>query len=126
MTGLLAVEFRCQQQSCWCHWDTIQAASVVVVKLILSSDNTRVSTGDFENEGAVTVRGEKGVPVLRVESLETVETAIPFLDQSVEYREVILSLVVPNVEVGSPLGLDSVMFSREKFEQTGGGVFFAR
>ena len=44
-------------------------APAVVVELTLASDNIRLRTGALGNEGAVTIRGDRDVPVLRIETL---------------------------------------------------------
>ena len=45
-----------------------RAAPAVVVELTLASDNLRLRTGALGNEGAVTIRGDRDVPVLRIET----------------------------------------------------------
>ena len=98
-----------------------RAAPAVVVELTLASDNLRLRTGALGNEGAVTIRGDRDVPVLRIETLEVVEAVDIFLDLAIESREVILSLGVLNPDVESSFGLDSGAFEREEVERTGKG-----
>ena len=77
------------------------AAPAVVVELTLASDNLRLRTGALGNEGAVTIRGDRDVPVLRIETFEIVEAVDIFLDLAIESREVMLSLGVLNPDVES-------------------------
>ena len=98
-----------------------RAAPAVVVELTLASDNLRLLTGALGSEGAVTIRGDRNVPVLRIETLEVVEAVDIFLDLAIESREVMLSLGVLNPDVESSFGLDSDAFEREEVERTGGG-----
>ena len=77
--------------------------------------------GALGNEGAVTIRGDRDVPVLRIETFEVVEAVDIFLDLAIESREVILSLGVLNADVESSFGLDSDAFEREEVERTGEG-----
>ena len=98
-----------------------RAAPAVVVEFTLASDNLRLRTGALGNEGAVTIRGDRDVPVLRIETLEVVEAVDIFLDLPIESREVMLSLGVLNADVESSFGLDSDAFEREEVERTGEG-----
>ena len=50
-----------------------RAAPAVVVELTLASESLRLLTGALGSEGAVTIRGDRNVPVLRIETLEVVE-----------------------------------------------------
>ena len=50
-----------------------RAAPAVVVELTLASESLRLLTGTLGSEGAVTIRGDRDVPVLRIETLEVVE-----------------------------------------------------
>ena len=97
-----------------------RAAPAVVVELTLASDNLRLLTGALGNEGAVTIRGDRNVPVLRIETFEVVEAVEIFLDLAIESREVMLSLGVLNADVESSFGLDRDAFERE-VERTGEG-----
>ena len=100
-----------------------RAAPAVVVELTLASDNLRLRTGALGSEGAVTIRGDRDVPVLRIETLDVVEAVDIFLDLAIESREVMLSLGVLNPDVESSFGLDSDTFEREQVKRTGeGGV----
>ena len=98
-----------------------RAAPAVVVELTLASESPRLLTGALGSEGAVTIWGDRDVPVLRIETLEVVEAVDIFLDLSIESREVMLSLGVLNPDVESSLGLDRDAFEREKDERTGEG-----
>ena len=69
----------------------------------------------------MTIRGDRDVPVLRIETFEVVEAVDIFLDLPIESREVILSLGVLNPDVESSFGLDSDAFEREEVERTGEG-----
>ena len=69
----------------------------------------------------MTIRGDRDVPVLRIETFEVVEAVDIFLDLPIESREVMLSLGVLNPDVESSLGLDRDAFEREKDERTGEG-----
>ena len=69
----------------------------------------------------MTIRGDRDVPVLPIETLDVVEAVDIFLDLPIESREVILSLGVLNADVESSFGLDSDAFEREEVEQTGEG-----
>ena len=69
----------------------------------------------------MTIRGDRDVPVLRIETFEVVEAVDIFLDLAIESREVILSLGVLNADVESSFGLDSDAFEREEVERTGEG-----
>ena len=60
----------------------------------------------------MTIRGDRDVPVLRVETLDVVEAVEIFLDLAIESREVILSLGVLNPDVESSFGLDSDALER--------------
>ena len=86
----------------------------MVVELTLASDNLRLRTGALGSEGAVTIRGDRDVPVLRIEILEVVEAVDIFLDLAIESREVMLSLGVLNADVESSFGLNSDAFEREE------------
>ena len=77
--------------------------------------------GALGNEGAVTIRGDRDVPVLRIETLDVVEAVDIFLDLAIESREVMLSLGVLNADGESSFGLDSDAFEREEVERTGEG-----
>ena len=57
--------------------------------------------------------------VLCIETLEVVEVVQKFLDLVVEFREVMLSLGVPNAEIESSLGLDGDAFDKEEAERLG-------
>ena len=98
-----------------------RAAPAVVVELTLASESLRLRTGALGSEGAVTIRGDRDVPVLPIETLDVVEAVDIFLDLPIESREVMLSLGVLNPDVESSLGLDSEAFEREKDERTGEG-----
>ena len=98
-----------------------RAAPAVVVELTLASESLRLRTGALGYEGAVTIRGDRDVPVLRIETFEVVEAVDIFLDLPIESREVMLSLGVLNPDVESSLGLDRDAFEREKDERTGEG-----
>ena len=58
----------------------------------------------------MTIRGDRDVPVLRIETFEVVEAVDIFLDLPIESREVILSLGVLNPDVESTFGLDNDAF----------------
>ena len=45
----------------------------VVVEFTLASESLRLRMRALGNEGAVTIRGDRNVPVLRIETLEVVE-----------------------------------------------------
>ena len=89
-----------------------RAAPAVVVELTLASESLRLLTGALGNEGAVTIRGDRDVPVLPIETFEVVEAVDIFLDLPIESREVILSLGVLNPDVESSFGLDSDALER--------------
>ena len=69
-------------------------APAVVVELTLALESLRLRTGALGNEGAVTMRGDRDVPVLRIETLDVVEAVDIFFDLAIESREVMLSLGV--------------------------------
>ena len=98
-----------------------RAAPAVVVELTPASDNLRLLTGALGSEGAVTIRGDRDVPVLRIETLDVVEAVDIFLDLAIESQEVMLSLGVLNPDVESSFGLDSDAFEREEVGRTGEG-----
>ena len=98
-----------------------RAAPTVVVKLTLASESLRLRTGALGNEGAVMIRGDRDVPVLRIETFEVVEAVDIFLYLPIESREVMLFLGVLNPDVESSFGLDSDAFEREEVEGTGEG-----
>ena len=60
-----------------------RAALAVVVELTLASESLRLLMGALGNEGAVTIRGDRDVPVLRIETLEVVEAVDIFLDLAI-------------------------------------------
>ena len=93
----------------------------MVVELTLASESLRLLTGALGSEGAVTIWGDRDVPVLPIETLEVVEAVDIFLDLPIEPREVILFLGVLNPDVESSFGLDSDAFEREEVERTGEG-----
>ena len=93
----------------------------MVVELTLASESLRLLTGALGNEGAVTIRGDRDVLVLPIETFEVVEAVDIFLDLPIESREVILSLGVLNADVESSFGFDSDAFEREEVERTGKG-----
>ena len=93
----------------------------MVVELTLASGNLRLRTGALGSEGAVTMRGDRDVPVLRIEMFEVVEAVDIFLDLATESWEVMLSLGVLNADVESSFGLGSDAFKREEVERTGEG-----
>ena len=99
-----------------------RAAPAVVVELTLASESLRLRTGALGNEGAVTIRGDRDVLVLPIETLEVVEAVDDiFLDLATESWEVMLSLGVLNADVESSFGLGSDAFKREEVERTGEG-----
>ena len=85
-----------------------RAAPAVVVELTLASESLRLRTGALGNEGAVTIRGDRDVPVLRIETFEVVEAVDIFLDLAIESREVILPLGSLSSDTKSPLRLVSM------------------
>ena len=97
------------------------AAPAVVVELTLALESLRLRTGALGNEGAVTIRGDRDVLVLPIETFEVVEAVDIFLDLPIESRKVILYLGVLNADVESSFGLDSDEFEREEIERTGEG-----
>ena len=60
-----------------------RAAPAVVVELTLASESLQLRTGALGNEGAVTIRGDRDVPVLRIETLDVVEAVDIFLDLAI-------------------------------------------
>ena len=71
-----------------------RAAPAVVVELTLASESLQLRTGALGSEGAVMIRGDRDVLVLRIETFEVVEAVDIFLDLLIESREVMLSLGV--------------------------------
>ena len=69
----------------------------------------------------MTIRGDRDVPVLRIETFEVVEAVGIFLHLVVESRDVILSLKVLNAEVELSFVLGSDAFEREEVERIGKG-----
>ena len=98
-----------------------RAAPAVVVELTLASESLRLRMRALGNEGAVTIRGDRDVPVLRIETFEVVEAVDIFLDLAFDSREVMLPLGVLNADVKSSFGLNSDAFEREELERTGEG-----
>ena len=98
-----------------------RTALAAVVEFTLASESLQLRMRALGNEGAVTIRGDRNVPVLRIETLEVVEAVDIFLDLPIESREVILSPGVLNADVESSFGLDSDAFEREEVERTGEG-----
>ena len=93
----------------------------VVVEFTLASESLRLRMRALGNEGAVTIRGDRDVPVLRIETFEVVEAVDIFLDLAFDSREVMLPLGVLNADVKSSFGLNSDAFEREEVERTGEG-----
>ena len=98
-----------------------RTALAAVVEFTLASESLQLRMRALGNEGAVTIRGDRNVPVLRIETLEVVEAVDIFLDLAIESREVMLSLGVLNADVESSFGLDRDAFEREEVERTGEG-----